>query len=156
MMRAIAARELDRRGRDLSLQPTELLHEAYLQLAARERIVWRSREHFLAIAAMLMHRILVDHVRLRRRQKRGGGAVRVELPEDLTTNGHTNPDLMAVVEALARLERIEPTAARLVELRCLGGLTIDEAAQALGLARTTAVRRWQYVRGWLRDELEGT
>lgn len=143
-----------------TLQATALVHEAYLQLfgergVQRSGIQWRDRRHFLACAARLMRRILVDHARQRNALKRGGGCVRVSLDEDLDGVEGLSPLVVAVDDALRSLEAIDPRATRIVELRFFAGLTLDETADALGVSRKTVVREWRRARAWLTAELGG-
>jgi RNA polymerase sigma factor (TIGR02999 family) len=138
-----------------TLQPTALVHEAYLRLVD-QRVPWSGRAHFFGVAAQVMRRILVDKARERHAEKRGAGAHRVTLgaldAEGVTT---VNDDsaLVALHEALERLAQLDEKQARLVELRYFGGLTIDETAKTLGISRTTANREWATARAWLKREL---
>jgi RNA polymerase sigma factor (TIGR02999 family) len=153
-LRAVAERLTKRET--TSLQVTELVSETYLRIAELERIEWKDRRHFLAMAARSIRRVLVDRARRNRRLKRGGELYRVELDEIVAsvTSG-LDVDLLTIHQALERLEAIEPVAAKLVELRYFGGLSIDEAAPALGLGRTSAVELWQFARAWLRWAVAG-
>jgi RNA polymerase sigma factor (TIGR02999 family) len=137
-----------------TLQPTALVHEAYLRLVgAGEGPPWDSRGHFFAAAAEAMRRILLDRARNKHRQKRGGGWRRLRLEQiDLAADGPPD-DLLALDEALERLAREDPPCAELVKLRFFAGLTQDEAAAALGIARRTADRYWAFARSWLYDAL---
>jgi RNA polymerase sigma factor (TIGR02999 family) len=143
------ARNLLRSRHPLSLQVTEVVHEVYLKLVDQRRATWQNRAQFYAVAARLMRRILVDHARYRTRRKRGGEAVRVPLEEALSVASEAGVDVLALDHALDGLAEVDATAARLVELRYFGGLTVDEAALALGISRTTAIRGWQHARSWL-------
>lgn len=152
-LRRLAAHKLAEGGGELSLRPTELVHEAYLRLVDQRRANWRSRGHFFALSARLMRRLIVDHARHGKRQKRGAGAVHIPLDELELIAAAPAAEILALDTALRGLASIDASAARLVDLRYFIGLTIDEAAQALGLSRTTAVRRWRYAKAWLGREL---
>ena len=155
-LRPRAARFLRAEGPNQSLQTTALVHEAYLRLLKENRADWQDRGHFCAVAAMAMRRILVEHARARRRQKRGGELQRVALDSDVCK---LEPEgrgviLLALDDALTRLAAIRPRSARVVELRYFGGLTSEEAAHALDVSTKTVTREWRYARAWLRKELE--
>ena len=133
---------------------TSLVHEAYLRLVNQEKADWQDRAHFCAVAAQAMRRILVDHARRRKREKRGGGRDQVPLDSALTlVQDAARADLEALDEALVRLAGVDTRAARTVELRFFGGLTIDETAAALGLSVSTVEREWRYARSWLHCAL---
>lgn len=159
-LRRIAAGFFRRGGS--TLQPTVLVHDAYLRLCRQAGHDWVDRDHFYGVAARCMRQVLVEHLRKRNREKRGGHLQRVTLVERL--DGATGPgtDAMALHQALERLEAFAPEQARIVELRYFGGLSIDETAQTLGLSAATVVRRWRRARAWLyrtlhparRDERE--
>ena len=153
-LRRRAARCLERERPDHTLQPTALVHEAYLRLVDQAQAGWQDRAHFFAIAARLMRQILVDHARRRHSAKRGGRAqpLAIELAGDLAAAGEP-PDLIALDDALTALAAFDPDGARLIELRFFGGLSLDETAEALGVSRPTVVRRWRAVRAWLYGEL---
>jgi RNA polymerase sigma factor (TIGR02999 family) len=152
-LRRQAARYLRRERAGHTLQTTALIHEAYLRLVDAKDVHWESRTHFFAIAANLMRRILVDHARRRDADKRGGSQVQVQLDEALAVADATNVDLLAINEALDRLAMIDPQQARVVELRFFGGLSVDEAAAALGVSPKTIKRDWSVARAWLRREI---
>ena len=143
---------------DQTLQPTALVHEAYLRLVGpADESRWEGRGHFFAAAAEAMRRVLVDAARRKRTVKHGGLLRRVELPDPPVapgTEGAAGEDLIALDAALTRLAAEDPLAARVVELRHFGGLSIDAAAAVLGLSRATAYRHWSYARAWLRDSLD--
>jgi len=154
-LRRQAARALRREGAGHTLQATALVHEAWLRLDGQHDARWESRTQFLAVAAQMMRRVLVDHARARRALKRGGAGTQVTLgdapyaivsPDDM--------DVLALDEALARLATIDPRKARLVELRYFAGMSIPEAATALGVSLATVGREWAVARMWLRRELE--
>jgi len=158
-LRRQARRTLRREAEGHTLQPTALVHEAYLRLIDQRRAHWESRTQFFAVAAQLMRRILVDHARARLRAKRGGGATQVTLPDVAATEGPsvdsdaTSVDTLDLDEALTRFAALDPNKARLVELRYFAGLSIPEAATALGVSPATAGREWAVARAWLRREL---
>jgi RNA polymerase sigma factor (TIGR02999 family) len=155
-LRKLAAQRLAQEKPGQTLQATALVHEVYLRLVGdRDASGWDSRGHFFAAAAEAMRRILVENARRRGRRKRGGDRVRADLLDaDLAV--HTPPDeVLAVDESLARLAAEDPQAAELVKLRYFAGLSVEEAAQALGLSRATAYRHWTYARAWVRCELLG-
>jgi RNA polymerase sigma-70 factor, ECF subfamily len=138
-----------------TLQPTALVHEAYLKLVDQS-IAWSNRNHFFVVAAKAMRSILVDHARSRNRLKRGGGFERVSLNEaDQTPVALDEATVLAIDEAMSRLAELDARKAKLVELRFFGGLTADEAADALNIARSTAAEDWRMARAWLYRELEG-
>jgi RNA polymerase sigma factor (TIGR02999 family) len=139
---------------DLTLQPTALVHEAYVRLLREANTSWQNRAHFSAIAANAMRQILVEQARAHKALKRGGDHLRVTLVEDTAASPQRDPDVEALDEALAVLAALEPRQARLVELRYFGGLTIEEAATELQVAPATAKRDWALARAWLRRRLE--
>ena len=150
------ARRALRRERDgHTLQATALVHEAWLRLDGQHGAHWESRTQFLAVAAHMMRRVLVDHARARRARKRGGGGTQVTLGDAMSaTASSDNVDVIALDDALARLAILDPRKARLVELRYFAGLSIPEAAAALGVSAATVGREWIVARMWLRRELE--
>ena len=135
-----------------TLQTTALVNEAYLRLVDLERIEWRSRGHFFAIAATLMRRILVDHARDRGRDKRGGGVVLTSLGDKAIAPA-TNIDILALDEVLDRLGAMDSQQASIVELRFFAGLTIEETADALGISPATVKRDWTWAKAWLYQQL---
>jgi RNA polymerase sigma factor (TIGR02999 family) len=152
-LRKLAAARLAAEQPDQTLQPTALVHEAYLRLVGgAQPDGWNGRGHFFAAAAEAMRRILVDAARRRRAQKHGGGRVRVDLPDDLAAPA-AGDDLVALDEALTRLEGHDPDAARLVKLRYFAGLSHQDAADALGVSRGAADRLWALARAWLLRQL---
>jgi RNA polymerase sigma factor (TIGR02999 family) len=149
-----AAAYMRRERRNHTLQPTALVHEAYLKLIGQRNADWNDRQHFFAIASQVMRRILVDHARTRNRQKRGGSQEDLPLEEALLAGvEEANIDLLALDEAMARLAKFDPQQERLVELRYFGGMSLDEAAAALGISRATAARDWQVAKAWLHREM---
>ena len=161
-LRRLAAQKLAQEKPGQTLQPTALVHEAYVRVvgspdpAACGEQRWDSRGHFFACAAEAMRRILIDRARQKRSQKRSGGRKRLNIDAiDLATQS-TPDQLLALDEALAKLAGADPAAARLVELRYFAGLTVDQAGKALGLSTATAYRHWKYARVWLHAELRET
>jgi RNA polymerase sigma factor (TIGR02999 family) len=153
-LRQLAAQKLAQEKPGQTLQATALVHEAYLRLVDGEQAQpWNNRGHFFAAAAEAMRRILVEQARRRQADKRGGGRPRVDLPEDLAAPDALSDDLLALDEALDRLERHDPDAARLVKLRYFAGLSHQETAAALGISRGAADRLWALARAWLFRQL---
>ncbi len=153
-LRKLAAQKLAQEKPGQTLQATALVHEAYLRLVDTEKAQqWNSRGHFFAAAAEAMRRILVEQARRKQADKHGGGRLRVDLPEDLAGPESPSDDLVALDEALGRLERHEPAAARLVKLRYFAGLSHQEAADTLGISRGAADRLWALARAWLFRQL---
>ena len=153
----IAERQMRREREGHTLQPTALVHEAYLKLVDQSRVDWRNRAHYLGVAAQAMRRLLVDHARGRARDKRGGGATLVELDSVAGEAGLAvqtrRVDLLALDQALERLTTLEAAQARLVELRFFGGLSVEEAAETLGVSTATAGRDFRSARAFLAREL---
>ena len=139
-----------------TLQTTALIHEAYLNLIKQKRITWQNREHFFAISANLMRRILVNYANARHRAKRGGAAENVELDDSILIAAESNAlDLIALDDALNRLAKMDEQQAQIVELRYFGGLTIEETSEAMGIAPATIKRDWKLTKAWLFRELGG-
>jgi RNA polymerase sigma factor (TIGR02999 family) len=152
-LRRLAAYYVRGERADLTLQPTALVHEAYVRLLREANTSWQNRAHFCAIAAHAMRQILVEQARAHRALKRGGDHLRVTLGDDAAVAPAGDPDVEALDQALEVLASLEPRQARLVELRYFGGLTIEEAAEHLGVAPATAKRDWAVARAWLRRRL---
>jgi RNA polymerase sigma factor (TIGR02999 family) len=148
-LRRRAAAYLRRERADHTLQPTALVHEAYLRLVGQQRVVWQNRAHFFGIAAQMMRRILVDHAKAQRRGKRFGAAVRVTLDDRVGAAMPPDCDLLLLDQALDELTAIDPQQGRIVELRYFGGLTESEVAEVLAISRSTVTREWRIARGWL-------
>jgi RNA polymerase sigma factor (TIGR02999 family) len=158
-LRRQAHRALHREREGHTLQPTALVHEAWLRLGNQHEARWESRAQFFAIAAQMMRRVLVDHARTRQALKRGAGGVQVSLGDAdravaIDRRSDDALDVLALDEALARLAVLDPQKARLVELRYFAGFSIPEAAAALGISPATVGREWVVARMWLRRELE--
>ena len=154
-LRQLAARKLAREGAGQTLQATALVHEAYLRLVGPDQDPsWESRGHFFAAAAEAMRRILIDRARDRKRLKRGGSRRRQDLDlESIVQNDAPPDDLIDLDEAIARLAGVDAQAAALVKLRLFAGLTVEQAAAALGISRRTAEREWTFARTWLFGQL---
>ena len=153
-LRKLAAQRLAAEKPGQTLQPTALVHEAYVRLVdVDEAQKWNGCGHFFAAAAEAMRRILVDQARRKQTEKHGGGRPRVDLPEDLAGPEGRLDDLVALDEALIRLEQHDPAAAGLVKLRYFAGLTHEEAAEALGISRGSADRLWALARAWLLRQM---
>ncbi|MCB9882574.1 MAG: sigma-70 family RNA polymerase sigma factor [Planctomycetes bacterium] len=144
---------LDRKAAGVTLQPTVLVHEAWLKLMRREETGWNDRAHFLRVAAKAMRSILVDHARSRKARKRGSDRTRVELEHVVELYEQRAHDLVSLDDALARLTAFDAELGRLVELRFFGGLTIEETARVLGVSASTVERGWRTARAWLKAEL---
>jgi RNA polymerase sigma-70 factor, ECF subfamily len=136
-----------------SLQPTALVHEAYMRLAGSARIDWRGRTHFLAAAAVAMRHVLVDYARGRNSTKRGGSVEKVSIDDVDASVEPVTVDLIALHDALEKLASLNPRHARIVELRFFAGMTVPEVAECLGLSQTTVEDDWTFARAWLRREL---
>jgi RNA polymerase sigma factor (TIGR02999 family) len=159
-LRQLAAQKLAQEAPGQTLQPTALVHEAYLRLvgsgaasAPREQ-QWNSRGHFFAAAAEAMRRILIDQARQKQSQRRGGGRQRRSLDQVPIAAPEPSLDVLAVHEALDRFEQVDPVKAELVKLRYFAGLSLPQVAEVLGISRTTADRYWAYARAWLHAELK--
>ncbi len=152
-LRKTARRLSAREGPSLTLQPTELVHEAYVRLLGQTRVEWQGRTHFFAVAAMAMRRVLVDRARARKSKKRGGDAVRIMLDADTKLSVDRDNDVLALEAVLERLEALDPRQAKVVELRFFGGLTGQEIGDVLGVSRTTVQAEWRVARAWIRKEL---
>jgi RNA polymerase sigma factor (TIGR02999 family) len=154
-LRKIAARKLRAEREGHTLQPTALVHEAYLRMVEQTDVPWQNRAHFLGCAAHVMRHILVDSARARRASKRGGGARRVTLSDALVVAGDRDVDLVALDDALQALAKLNARQSRVVELRYFGGLSIEETAEVVGVSPTTVSQDWAIARMWLRRELGG-
>lgn len=152
----LASRYLSDERPDHTLQPTALVHEAYLRLINQRSVDWRNRAQFLGVAASMMRRILVNHARDRAAAKRAGNRERVSLSLVDVASGAPDVDLIALEDALARLTALDERKARVVELRFFGGLTMEEVAELLEVSRATVEREWSFARAWLFDAIEGT
>ena len=157
-LRRLAERYMSRERPGHTLQPTALVHEVYLKLVDQTRVSWKGKSHFFAVGAQAMRRLLIDHARGRRREKRGGARQRVTLAESLFPSTESEldfEDLLNLDSALDKLAAVEERAARVVELRFFGGMTVPEVAHVLGVSTRTVEGDWTYARAWLRRELSG-
>jgi RNA polymerase sigma factor (TIGR02999 family) len=154
-LRRQARRYLRREKVGHTLQTTALIHEAYLRLVDQKNVQWQNRAHFFGIAAQLMRRILVDHARGKKRDKRGGSGVRVSLGEATAVSKGQDLDVVALDEALNRLSKIDEQQGRIVELRFFSGLTVEETAEVLNISTATVKRDWSMARAWLHREISG-
>ena len=152
-LRVLAASYLRHESPGHSLPPTALVHEAYLRLVDQSRVQWQGRSHFLAVAAHVMRRILVDHARAKKRAKRGGDRQRVAWVEELVAESHRDFDLLEIDDALSALAERDPRQATIVELRFFGGLEMEEIARVLDVSKRTVEAEWTMIRPWLRREL---
>jgi RNA polymerase sigma factor (TIGR02999 family) len=153
-LRRLAAQKLAQEKPGQTLQATALVHEAYLRLVGVNKAQeWDSRGHFFAAAAEAMRRLLVENARRKGRQKRGGDWRRIDVQVHEPTVAGSSPDVLAIDEALTQLAAVHPDKAKLVQLRYFGGLTLAEAASALGISTATADRHWKYARAWLSRRL---
>ncbi len=152
-LRRLARHYLRRERVNHTLQPTALVHEAYLRLIEQQHVSWQTRAQFFGLAATLMRNILVDHARQHLAEKRGGGALALSLSEADRFGNAPDVNLIALDEALQNLASSAPQPARIVELRYFGGLTIAETADVLGISHATVERDWAFARAWLKKEL---
>jgi len=148
-----AACYLQRERSDLTLQTSDLIHDAYLRLIDQRHVEWQNRMHFYAIAAQFMRRILVDHARERQAAKRGGTAVHLPLEEAMGVSTGQDLDFVELDQALTRLAAIDPRQAQVVELTFFGGLTMEDTANLMGVSDRTIKRDWRVAKAWLRREL---
>jgi RNA polymerase sigma factor (TIGR02999 family) len=154
-LRRMAKRYLNNEASSLSLEPTALVNEAYLRLIEWKPVEWQDRVHFFAVAAKMMRRVLVNHAIRRRRHKRGGSKILVSLAEAEPIPTDRSADVIALDEALIKLSKFDERKSQLVELRFFGGLTEEEAAEALKSSVRTVQREWSLARAWLFRELSG-
>ena len=154
-LRQIAARALRSERDGHTLQPTALVHEAFLRMVEQKDVRWQNRAHFLGCAAQIMRHVLVDAARARRAGKRGGGGARVTLTDALGVAAPRGVDVEALDEALRALAALDARQAQVVELRDFGGLSIPETAEVLGVSPATVSADWAVARTWLRRELRG-
>jgi RNA polymerase sigma factor (TIGR02999 family) len=153
-LRRIASANMARIPAGTTLQPTALVHEAWLRLGGSEKATWQSRAHFLAAAAEAMRHILIDRARQRSTVRHGGDRQRIDIEHiDIPVNTEDDEQLLAINAAVEKLTVEHPQIAELVKLRCFVGLEVSEAARALNIPRATAYRRWEFARTWLYKEL---
>ncbi len=148
-LRKIARQYLRKERVDHTLQPTALVHEAYIKLIDISDVSWQDRAHFFAVASNVMRHILVDHARARLSEKRGGDAQRIALEDVVSFSDGPDVDLLALDESLSNLAEFDEQQSRLVELRFFGGLTIEETAHVLGISPATVKREWTLAKAWL-------
>jgi RNA polymerase sigma factor (TIGR02999 family) len=152
-LRRVARRQLRKERPDHTLQPTALVHEVFMRLVDQRHVDWQNRAHFFGVAANVMRRILVDHARRHGASKRGEGVPRVAIDEARDVAASDGMPILALDQALERLEKVDAELARIVELRAFGGLTIDEVAHVLNVSPSTAKRAWRTAKAWLTREL---
>ena len=153
-LRKLAANYLRRERPDHTLQPTALVHEAYLRLVDQTRVNWQNRAHFFGVAAQIMRRLLVDHARKHNAEKRGQDFQKLSLDENIDRAVERSSELIALDDALKALAEFDEQKARLVELRYFGGLSIEETADVLGVTPTTIKRHWRFAKAWLHGEMQ--
>jgi RNA polymerase sigma-70 factor, ECF subfamily len=153
-LRRLAAGYLRRERPDHTLQPTALVHEAYLRLVDQTRVNWQNRAHFFGVAAQMMRRLLVDHARAHNAGKRGHDFQKLSLDENIDKAVERSAELLALDDALRELAEIDPPKARLVELRYFGGLSVEETAEVLGVSAPTVKRHWRATRAWLYGRMQ--
>ena len=151
-LRRVAVRQLRKERADHTLQPTALVHEVFIRLVDQRQVDWQNRAHFFGVAANVMRRILVDHARRRSASKRGEGVSSVPIDEARDVAASDWMPVLALDQALDRLEKVDAELAKIVELRAFGGLTIEEAAQVLSVSPSTAKRDWRTAKAWLNRE----
>jgi RNA polymerase sigma factor (TIGR02999 family) len=154
-LRRVAGRCLAGQRNDQTLQPTALVHEAYLRLTRQDQVSWQNRMHFFAVASRMMRQILVDHVRRQAAAKRGGNALTVELTDAAAFENSAPLDLIALDDALERLAALDSRQSQIVELRFFGGLSIEETSQVVNISPATAKREWATARIWLHRAMTG-
>jgi RNA polymerase sigma factor (TIGR02999 family) len=153
-LKRLASGYLRRERPDHTLQPTALVHEAYMKLIDQNRVQWQNRAHFFGIAAQVMRRILLDHARKHQANKRGGEAEKLPIDEEILVVSHDrSAELIALDEALQELARLDEQKAKIVELRYFGGLSIEETAEVLGVSVPTVNRHWRTAKAWLYSQL---
>jgi RNA polymerase sigma factor (TIGR02999 family) len=153
-LRRLAAAKMASESPGQTLQATALVHEAWLRLTKDEQRRWNDRTHFFAAAAEAMRRILVDNARRKRAERHGGGQQRVEMPEIASADVESDDKVLAVNEALEKFVLLDPQKAEVVKLRYFVGMTIEQAAEALGISERTAKRYWTFARAWLHEEIK--
>ncbi|HEX8474968.1 MAG TPA: sigma-70 family RNA polymerase sigma factor [Pyrinomonadaceae bacterium] len=154
-LRSLAANYLRRERHGHTLQPTALVHEAYLRLIDQTQVRWQNRAHFFGVAAQMMRRILVDYARGHGANKRGGEFQKLSLDENIDVSGERASELVALDDALNALAAIDEQKSRIVELRFFGGLSVEETAEVLGVSAPTVKRQWRMAKAWLYGEVSG-
>ena len=153
-LRRLAGSYLRRERPGHTLQPTALVHEAYLRLIDQTQVRWQNRAHFFGVAAQMMRRILVDHARSQQAEKRGGDVQKLSLDDNIDVSGERASDLVALDEALDRLAEFDPQKSRIVELRFFSGLSVEETAEVLGVSAPTVKRQWRMAKAWLYGQVQ--
>lgn len=154
-LRSLASRFLSRESAGHTFQPTDLVNESFIKLVDQTRISWQGKTHFMAVSAQAMRRILVDHARTKHRKKRGGkNRVRLELRDDHAFSIERPEEILAVDDALNKLATLDPTHAKILELRLFGGLGMKEIGEVLGVSSRTVERHWAMIRAWVLKELK--
>jgi RNA polymerase sigma factor (TIGR02999 family) len=153
-LRSLAANYLRRERPDHTLQPTALVHEAYLRLVDQTRVTWQNRAHFFGVAAQMMRRILVDHARAHGAGKRGADFRKLSLDENIDKAVERGAELVALDEALRALAEIDQRKSRIIELRYFGGLSVEETAEVLGVSPDTVKRQWRMAKAWLYGRMK--
>jgi RNA polymerase sigma-70 factor (ECF subfamily) len=153
-LRAVAFKHLRNERRNHTLQPTALVHEAYLRMVRATDRSWQNRAHFIGVAAQVMRTILVDYARSWQAEKRISPDKKIPLAEELICSPERSTELVALDEALTRLARLSPRQSRVVELRYFGGLSVEDTAKVLGVSEKTVKRDWSLARAWLHGEIE--
>lgn len=151
-LRRIAERYLHRERQDHTLQPTALVHEAYLRLID-QTVSWQNRAHFFGVAAEMMRRILIDHARKAQARKRGSGGIKLALDEAINVTDERASELIALDDALKALAEFDAQKSRIVELRFFGGLSIEETAEVMEIGTATVIRQWRMAKAWLYHEV---
>jgi RNA polymerase sigma-70 factor (ECF subfamily) len=157
----VIERELRRLARSLvrrmepgnTLRTTALINEAYIRLVEQNRVTWKNRSHFFAIAATMMRRVLLNRLRDRKRQKRGGGAIHISLSDVAVISAEKSDEMLALDDALTKLFEFDERMARIVEMRYFGGMTVAEVAEVLGISKVTVMRGWRMAKAWLYREM---
>lgn len=156
-LRSLANNYLRRERDDHTLQPTALVHEAYLKLVDQKNVQWQNRAHFFGVAANIMRRILVDHARKHKADKRGGEFSKEQLEEALiVVSDEKSFELLALDDALEQLAKVDPQKSRIVELRYFGGLSVEETAEVMGISEITVKRHWKMAKAWLYGQISRT
>jgi len=153
-LRRLAGGYFRRERSDHTLQPTALVHEAYLKLVDQRSVQWENRGHFLGVAATLMRRILLDYARVHKAEKRGGGGQKVMLDEGMAVTELRAVEMISLDQALTKLAAMDPDQGRIVELRFFGGLSVEETAEVMKISPATVKRHWAFAKAWLYREIE--
>lgn len=152
-LRRLARHYLRRLRPGATFQTTSLINEAYIRLVEQKNVSWKNRAHFFGIAASMMRRVLLNHIRDGNRQKRGGGAIHVTLSDIAVVSAIRSNELLALDDALIKLATVDERKAKVVELRFFGGLSVEETAEALRISKITVIRDWNYSKAWLAREI---